>query len=634
MSGIFQTTVREERGLVAVPADIDATAIVIGCTSAGTGLSPFYLSGQAASSALGYGDAVDTLCQIIEQKQTNGIAKKVPAALYTVPATNPGTHDAIDVTGVAGAVAVTADSGVTPLGTYQARLLCVHSGIVGTAGVTLRWSLDDGRNYSPLTALGTDVSFTVPNSGIKFNFSPTSANLTTLNTLIGDIYTSLNAHEVLTSSVHGTSDSADNAVATVPTTNTAQRIAAVNACRVSYEAHRVKTAGGVHGAADTVNVCLVPSATDDATALLLALELKRAINLHIVVVGSSHVHGIADATNTVTASDPDASAFIAGDVVKLNTYAPTPISDDITAAFTAIAASTADPGLIVCEFPMTASLAAAVTSGLASLRAAGKLCVALGRTATPTGTTSDATWVASFASNSLTSYTDSSQHIRVTYGLLTDANTGRQYKRSDLAQFAADVVRVGISTMPDVPADQPLSSFTLVDSTGATVGHDEGVRGSATGLSNNDNGYRFGSNMRLADPQRREDVFTTVPWVMYAAGERVTTLPVRRIANALERAAVSAGNAILGGEVPYNAATNTLTDTGRAMIQTGIFKVLSTRFRDHIQNAGDAAIDTGLVQVNPNVTVTSGNMLGVSVRLAPKIFGYILNIDIVLAVQE
>ncbi len=57
-------------------------------------------------------------------------------------------------------------------------------------------------------------------------------------------------------------------------------------------------------------------------------------------------------------------------------------------------------------------------------------------------------------------------------------------------------------------------------------------------------------------------------------------------------------------------------------------------FKDDIQNWDDASLDTGLVQVNPIVTVSGGNLLSVTGSLAPLVFGYLLNLGFTLAVQQ
>jgi glycine cleavage system aminomethyltransferase T len=64
MSGVFSISVTEARGQIAIPAELDRLAIVIGATSAGTGMSSFYSSGAAAVAALGYGDAVNAYVRV------------------------------------------------------------------------------------------------------------------------------------------------------------------------------------------------------------------------------------------------------------------------------------------------------------------------------------------------------------------------------------------------------------------------------------------------------------------------------------------------------------------------------------------------------------------------------------------
>lgn len=48
---------------------------------------------------------------------------------------------------------------------YEIVLKSVVGGTIGTAGITLRYSLDGGRSYSPAVALGTATFFVVPGAG-------------------------------------------------------------------------------------------------------------------------------------------------------------------------------------------------------------------------------------------------------------------------------------------------------------------------------------------------------------------------------------------------------------------------------------------------------------------------------------
>lgn len=641
MSGTFEITVQEARGFVAVAADLDRLAVVMGCSSLGSALSPFYLSGQAAVAGVGYGDAADVLTTVIEQPQDNGTARKFPAAIYRTPITTQGAYGTIDVSGVAGTVVVTTHTATKPYGTYEAYLRCVNGGLIGTDGITFVWSLDNGRNVSNVTGLGTATTFTIPHSNVQFDFAPASADLTALNTLLNEIKTDYEAHRVLTAGgVHGAADST-NTITAANATDTATRIALANDLRTKYEAHRIRTSGGVHGAADTVDVITAPVATDDATALMLALDLKAKYNAHRVLTAGA-VHGAADSANPVTSAAPSAGAFIAGDIVKVRTLGPAPSTSDVDAGFLVLKNASIDFSILVCDFPVDATMFAHITSGLNTLLAAGKRVTAICRTRLPDfeASETETAWGTSIVSNFTSSVTDSRILMRAAYLLTKDAMTSRLYRRSNIAQFAADVVRIGRADFPDVPADQKMAGASIVDASGADQGHDEGPRGVFTGLSNDSLGNRFSCDMRLPDFARREDVYCTVPWVMYAADERIRNLPTRRIANAMERTAVTAGNAGLGGRLFYTPATSApgsvprLTAASRAAIHASIYSALKRDFSSDIQNADAAGLDTGLVQVNPVITVTGGNLVKVAVTLAPLVFGYLLSLDLTLAVQQ
>ena len=508
MAGTFSAPLTEARGFTAAPADLDKLAVVVGCSSAGVGLSPFYFSGGAAVAGVGYGDAVDILTQIIEQRQASGNAgNKLPAALYSTPITTTGAYGTIDTSGVAGTSVVTVDSSSKPYGTYEARIRVYLGGTVGSAGVQLQWSLDAGRTWSNIIGLGTATSFTIPNSRVKLNFA--AGTLTT------------------------------------------------------------------------------------------------------------------------------------GDLIAVRTLAPAPSSADVAAAFSALATSGLDFSIVVLGFPVSASLVPTITTGLNALAAVGKRVLLLAPTRIPNAETpeSETAWLSSIAAD-FAAYTDSRICMRAGYGLVTDAMTSRVYLRSTIAQFAADVVRCDRSTWPCAPADQPESSVTLSDYTGNTVGHDEGPMGGATGLSNETLGNRFSCEQRITNPATRQAVFNTVPWVLYAADERIRNMMVRRIANAMERVAFAAVIQNFGAKAFYTppnpnvvGSQATLTPTSRRAIQGTVYGILSTVFASDIKNANDANIETGLVQVSSTVTVTGGNLLTVPMTLAPEVAGYVLSIPMLFAIK-
>jgi Protein of unknown function (DUF2586) len=64
-----------------------------------------------------------------------------------------------------GTSVVTITASPTPNDDYEFKLLFVTGGTRGVAGATYQVSLDGGRNYGPVTALGTAVSITIPGAG-------------------------------------------------------------------------------------------------------------------------------------------------------------------------------------------------------------------------------------------------------------------------------------------------------------------------------------------------------------------------------------------------------------------------------------------------------------------------------------
>lgn len=507
MSGLFESNVNEARGAAVTDGDVDRRAIVIGISSLGSGLSIWYQSGLAAQNELGYGDAVDTLAQIIEQPNPNGNSTKYPAAMYSCSIGTQGSYGAIDTSGVTGSAAPSFDGAVRPFGTYQIYYRIIQGGTLGTDGITFVSSLDGGRTESRITALGTALSHTMADGNSKTIFGTLGATL------------------------------------------------------------------------------------------------------------------------------------VAGDVIRGNTLGPVPGTSDVDDAFDALAKSGYRFALVVCDFPADAAMLAHFTTGLNKLKAAGKRVTVLCRPRNPNWETdeTDSAWNTSIA-NDYRTYNDSRICPSAAYGLLTDAMTTRKYLRSDLAQYAADVVRIPRHEVPNVPADQAESNFKLVNAAGTTIGHDEGPRGSSTGLSSDSQGNRFRSVQRLPDDKRVEDVYSTVPWVLAGTDDRIKTLPVRRVANAMERVAVTSGNGALGdSNLEYYPAKNgnpaKLTYVSRKAIQSRIFQDLSREFDKDIQNARDAA-DNGLVQVAEDCRVTGGNLLEVDVTLAPLVKGILLKLNITLSVQQ
>lgn len=757
MTAIFQITVNELTGPIAFPANLDNLALVMGCSGASTGLSAFYLSAESATAALGAGyDAVDTLCQLIEQRTTSGAAaRKFPGCMYTVPASTPGSYGTIDISAVTG-TCVPANAATVPTGTFGAQVIIDTGGTVGTTGIKYRVALDyqyGAPNYGPQTALGTAYTITIPSSGVAFDLNPPSAQITALIAAAVEARTDTLAHLADIVSHNSADTSAAQialAASSAPTTG-AQAWAVMNLCRAALASHESNIT--VHDGPDGVNVVSHAAATNIPSGVGLYTEYRADYNAHLgialaadtdgllvatattvgvqtyltadldaagialiatyarkvsfttsgvtpadapataTIVGTDYlgaaqteivnvpqtattafsagayktiisitysagqgtaalvaigigkgVHLTADATNVLTATTPTNGTLEAGDLWNVRTLAGAPSTSAVDAAFLAIKASPVDVGLMFFDFPCDAAMAAHITTGLNQLALVGKLPTAIVKTRIRDFETAETeqAWADDIAADFL-NFDDSRIYVGARYGFVTDARTGNVYLRSTLQQFAADAVRVSRSTWPGTPNDAPSgeSNVILINTAGTLIGHDEGPGGAVTGLSDPDLGNRFGCEQRLPIPAIREAVFNVSPWVFYSAGEKIQTLMMRRVANAMKRDAVLAGVTNLGGKLMYIPADPsvpgsrpTLTDASRLAIQGSIFEPLSIEFADDIQNADDADPDTGLVQVNPVFTLNAGGFATISIVLAPLGYGYIRAEVMTLAVQQ
>jgi hypothetical protein len=667
-SGLITITVQEASGPIAASADLDRLAIVAGWASGSgsgySGLSSFFLSGSSAQAVVGYGDASDTLCQVIEQRFPNATSTKFPAALYGMGENgSAGVYGTIDVSGVTGTCVPAVDATVKPYGTYRAAIQIIDDGndgngtAIGSTGILYEYALDedtgDGPTWSNTTPLGTADTITIPNSGVKFDLNPSGTELTALYSKLNTLKTTVAAHFTTTSgspAVHAASDTTDNTALTAVAnaTTPATAVTLFNSIKSYLSTHGASTT--YHTTADTALATALAAISNAVTVADVDARINALItayNAHRILVGAGPVHGSADSTNTITAYTAAPGTLKTGDVFFVRTLAPTPSATDVDDMFDDLVKSRYDFGLLILDFPMTASLAAHVTTGLNSLRdKAGKRPTVIARTRIPDFETSedDATWNASISGVFPQGTVDDSRiHLRGTYTLITDAMTSREYLRSDLAQFSADTVRVDRSVWPGAPADQATGApnVRLTNDIDVLVGHDEGPRGDSTGLSNTTLLNRFGCQQRVPNPLTREAVYNTFPWVLFPQNGTIRNLMARRVANAMERDAVNAAQAQMGGRIFYTPAdpadpqsVPTLTEVSRNALHAAVYNVLSENFRNDIQNWDDADPDTGLVQVSSTVVVTDGNVVGATIVLRPLMFGYLANLTIVVSPKE
>jgi hypothetical protein len=158
-TGDVQITIQDSgAGSVVVPQS--SVQVVIGCSSAGTANQVVATRSLATlQSQFGYGPLPEAAALAA---LAGGTVLAVKAATATA-----GTVSTVTTTG--GGTSVVTVSG-SPNDDYQVQMSVLTGGTIGTSGITFKLSLDAGRNFGPVIALGTANSYAIPNTGLTLNF--------------------------------------------------------------------------------------------------------------------------------------------------------------------------------------------------------------------------------------------------------------------------------------------------------------------------------------------------------------------------------------------------------------------------------------------------------------------------------
>lgn len=158
---VTQTILDGQIGIVNVPKF--ATTVVIGSASKGDKNKPVLFAGNQhakVGETFGRGPAPQMAALIAAAGQDVVVIRSeatTPGVIGTPVITNPGTSD-ITVTG-------------SPVDTSSIAVRFPTGGVIGTAGITLQYSLDGGANWSQTKRLGTATAFAIPDTSVSLNFS-------------------------------------------------------------------------------------------------------------------------------------------------------------------------------------------------------------------------------------------------------------------------------------------------------------------------------------------------------------------------------------------------------------------------------------------------------------------------------
>jgi hypothetical protein len=197
-----------DNGSASINVPAQSTQLVIGCgnlTHASAAVANYQIVATRQPSTLlaSFGPTA-----LAEAAALSTLAGGTVLAM-SVPVTTKGTATAAVLSQGTGASLGTASPSVAVDGTqgayddYFVVVRVVVGGALGTAGITLQFSLDAGRNYGPIVALGTALTYTIPSTGMVLTLGAGAATLVTGNLIkfmttgpawaIADIQTALAA---------------------------------------------------------------------------------------------------------------------------------------------------------------------------------------------------------------------------------------------------------------------------------------------------------------------------------------------------------------------------------------------------------------------------------------------------------
>lgn len=613
----------------AVDPGIDHTICVIGCASGVDETISLYGTKTGVRNARGEGPASRLAAHVLAEN-----AGKALCVFYETPSTNVGTFGTPDDSLFLGTVEP-AFSG-EPLDSYQLYWTVVDDGNegagaeVGTAGIRYQSARDIGRTIEGPSDLGTAYSYTFPDTGVTLLLDPP---LTALVAFVTDIREKVLAHFAEGSLIHTAADAVSGAgIGGVPVTK-ADCIARMNQIRAAAVLHGARLAS--HGVADTTLLtgALAPVAVTAQDVVTLGLDIKAKMNVHHTNVTGS-MHGAGTDTHTITGTMSSRGTLKTGDTITVETAAPTPNADDVTAAFAALKTSAQQFGFVACAFPVDAAMAAIIKAGLDTIAARGKRELVIYSARNFNEAETEQEWLDAVKLD-FAAFHDSRATVCATpcYQTLDDGKRVREWKQDALAAICARIV--GYDLVSQSPGEVSLGALkgTRITTTAGDLlptAHDEG--GDIQGLD----GAHFLTLMRLPDPTRATGVYITWPWVMYEVGtDRIQTLMTRRVANKGERIMAAVGFGELGSALTY--IPGTLPGTGAISVPAAnIIKrkmlgplTAESGIKREISNPDDP----DLVSADRNVTV-DGEKVYVSVFLNLTPFKYVGKVTITLNIKQ
>lgn len=344
------------------------------------------------------------------------------------------------------------------------------------------------------------------------------------------------------------------------------------------------------------------------------------------------VHNSADVTNVLAATTPVLPTLKTGDEWSIATTPPMWGASDLyaagpppTGAFAAIAESDYNFAIVAISEPVTASDFPTVQAGLNYCADFGKEPACLVRFRDPTAGETDSAYILAFRAFAAACVDDRVSCVAGS-GRLTDVLRGYVYHRSGLpallARFQGNSVIPGklgerITQHPGFVGRGALENFSLVDTGGNLVGHDEQVRGGIDGpVGATGGGITF---YRVPNPDITGTYVSAAP-TLHSSTSTILTFMDRRLANGIKRAAAAIAWLEIQGADVFDPVTFELDPDLRDGIAAKIASAIAQRYggdNPEFQNYEDP----NLVTIDPTVTVI-GSEVSITGSINVRFYGY------------
>jgi hypothetical protein len=592
---------------------------VIATAAAGDVATPFLARNDGDPSEIHTGGLLPEVAEIISSYSR---AATIPVRATSAAA---GSYDAIHIDRFTGTAIPATHAATVPYIDAEVYVIFDVGGDVGdsTDGITYRASRDGGNSFGPSMALGSAGYINVDDDGAspkvntRIDLTPPAAQVTQLVTYANAVRTAFLAHIIYTTgTVHGAADTTSDDGVQIAATNLATVLTLLPTVLAGMVAHFARGTS-VHLAADattslTAATAAVAAATASGTAqdaIGATIALEAALEAHEALLTA---HTIADATNVVSATVPTRGTVVAGDIIEVETNAPTLAAAGLTACFAALEGFTLSKygGVVVAGSFSPATLWAALIAGLDGLRSTQIPVTAIVEARPPTSLETPTTYRLALqaewaAYHDERVYVCAGKHGR--FDPATLARCGAQLRRSQLAPLAARLAALDYGESPGVvrPSERnttgpsvfggTLAGYKNYDDSGNLIGHDERINPGLQGA-----GFGVVTTFRNAPDPLKPYVFA--PLNKAPTGNRAPHIAHQRVITVVE--------AVLYTELTMEIEVGLLFEPGRDTIRADLADSLDALLRNRVlAETGDPAITSAarlsrlLVQTDRNAVI-------------------------------